>query len=396
MSEPTIKNKKYYRIYKNLRFARRSFFFLLVFTMFISLVFFRDEITVENIKYFMKYIDIQSPEFVNADKTIEFSPDSTDKSTGFIMLRGNVGVISGRNFELYDFNGRRVQSSVLPSAKSLLTAGKKYALAYDTDGKEIAIYNSFSNVLSKTYDYSVTGAHILDNGEFAVITSEKNYTSGIIAYDKDFDEIFRWMSRDRYITAVFLTDSAKKVIAADTYMKNGVFESEIICFDTGNGQELFKTSFDDELPMKLFCSGRRIALLTDKSLKFFNNSGELISSVPLSSGTLNGFYPYGDCIILSKQTKVLGNVSSVEIYNFNGDVVYENSYQDEVLDLSYKDGTLYVLERGKLSITDDVLKTRAQRDTEEIETDIIYTGVFASDNGEYVLVSSSGASKFKV
>lgn len=192
------KMSAYYRrassVLKLVRFAVLLGF--VVFAVF-CIGFFKDNITVDNLRYLLKYLDLSA-----ADNTPSDAEITLDNGSGvsYVLVGNDLAVLGKNGIGLYDFAGNKLYQYDMQLASPAVLSNGKTLLVYDTDGKDLAVFDAVSKVLEKHFDYDVKSASLNGLGSFAVITSEKTYRSGVVVFDRDGKETFRWMSPDKYLT----------------------------------------------------------------------------------------------------------------------------------------------------------------------------------------------------
>ena len=172
MHKPDAQFASYYRkAATTLRVFR--FGLLIAFIVFCvySIGFFRDNITMDNIRYLFKYINLSYSDTSPSDAHITIN---TDDSSEFIMLHNDLAVISNSGCELYDFSGNKLYNYEYSYTNAAVSSNGKNLLIYDVAGTGLAIYSSVSKIYETELEYDIKSAYINDLGYFAVVNSEKN------------------------------------------------------------------------------------------------------------------------------------------------------------------------------------------------------------------------------
>ncbi len=388
-----INNKECLIIANKLRLARYAAIVVLTVLVICSIAMLRDEITVENLRYLFKYVDVRTPQLSGEQKQIYYRGNTATK---FKMLRNDLAVLNDSGYEVYSFSGRRIMSSDINYANPEIETNGKYSLCFNVGGSELSVYNALSCIYSNNFDYGVYGVSLSDSGAFAVITSDKNYVSGVEVYNKEYSRTFRWMSPDRYCINVCLTDNDKSVACASVYTKQGSYITDICVFNISTGEQRFKCTFENEFPYKILHLRDTYILITDSSAHFIDKNGNEISEFTYYENSLESFYSSDDYIFFSFKNSVLGNENVVTAVDLKGNVVFSKEYVEKVLSLAFDKNYIYVLRKGRLDInefyfSDNKLITRSSADI-SVSPDIIQ--VFSAENGDYVLVSPEGAGKY--
>lgn len=193
------KMSAYYRrassVLKLVRFAVLLGF--VVFAVF-CIGFFKDNITVDNLRYLLKYLDLSA-----ADNTPSDAEITLDNGSGvsYVLVGNDLAVLGKNGIGLYDFAGNKLYQydMQLASPAGAFQLGKPCLFTIPT-AKTLPYSTRFPRCLKSILITDVKSASLNGLGSFAVITSEKTYRSGVVVFDRDGKETFRWMSPDKYLT----------------------------------------------------------------------------------------------------------------------------------------------------------------------------------------------------
>ena len=140
----------YYRraalVLKLIRFAVLLGF--VVFAVF-CIGFFKDNITVDNLRYLLKYLDLSAAD--NTPSDAEITLDNSG-GTAFALVGNDLAVLDKNGISLYDFAGNKLYRYDMPLASPAMVAGGRNLLVYDTDGKTLAMFDAVSKVLEKSFE----------------------------------------------------------------------------------------------------------------------------------------------------------------------------------------------------------------------------------------------------
>lgn len=381
--------RKAARVLHTLRYA---VLLLLIGLLILGFTAYKREITLENFRYIMRYVDLDLSGDAMQANQIRYT---TDEDTRFGFVKGDLILLTKKRFTTYDFSGKTLVSEKLAYLEPALKTSGKYALAYDVAGTGLSLYNSYSCLYAGSFAYGVKDADVGSDGSFAVATSGKYLSSRVVVYDADLTDIFTWDTRDKEVTAVALPDSKKTVDFVTLRVDGGDFVLELFSYDTGSGALLFQNTYGGEFPLRLYACRDALCLLTDRNLYFLSPSGEEIARFAHGEDTLTGFYESGDYVALTYAKSILNN-STVQIYTKKGERVTSDKFEQNIIGFASHGNTLYALEKGKLHIrrVDQTTNTLEYKNVSELEIDSLYCGVFAANANEYVLVSPVGAGKF--
>ena len=367
--------------------------FLVVFSAF-CIGFIRDNITMDIVRQVSQIIDLSGSDRTPSETSVTIS---TDKSSDFVMIGSDLAVVSNSGISLYGFAGSKLYSYNYAYTNAAFTTSKngKTILVYDTEGTNLAVYSSVSKLLEKTLDYEIKSACINDIGYFAVVNSEKTYRSGVIVFDGDGKEIFRWMSPDKYVTSVDLNSNGQKVVCSAIYNKNGAFVTEIAVYDTSSGEKTASFEAADTLALKVGYADNdsKIYMLSDGAFSSYSADLEPIGTRAYNQSNAKFFRLYKDCVMIAESDNLAGNSMTLRAYDYGTSLMFEQKTQSRIIDIDYTGNTLYLLKTDELEVLDVDAETNETTSLAALPLGVQYKAVMTDQYGRYVLISSKSADR---
>ena len=355
--------------------------------------FFKDNITMDNVRYLVKYMDLFSTDSTPSNAEIAIT---TEENSSFVMLGSDLAVVSNSGVGLYDFAGNKLYQYETAYANAAVESNGKNLLVYDTQGKKLSVYNAVSKVLDMELEYNIKAACINDLGYFAVINSEKTYRSGVIVFDRENGkELFRWMSPDKYLTGVTLNAAATTVVCTAVSNRNGVFCTELVAYDTRTGEKTVERTLEDTLALKIGYVQNDAALyvLTDSAFLCYDKELNLVGSAAYNPDNAKFFRVFDDCFLIAESNNLSGNSMTVRAYAYDASLLFECSTEERILDAAYVDGTLYLLESSRLAVYDYGTVEQVLTPLAEQPLGVQYRAVRADTYGRYILISAKNAKR---
>jgi len=387
-------NKEYYgKAYRLLRFARYSVLVIFVLFTVFSMTFYKDEITFDNFRYLMKYIEISPPAMEGNSSSLRFSASS---SANFALINDKVVIINPENISSYDMAGRKILDENINYSNPISVKNSKYVLIYDLDGYSLSVYNSFSKVFETTLKTPIEYVYLCDNGGFAVITREKTYAGGVVAYNSKFSKVFTFMTRTANVTDVCFDSHNGYIACATTDVREGDFYSEILTFDITDDKDYkSRTELYGELPLSMFCAGKGFALMTDKGIHYYDYNGADKGFSDFGYDTPCSLFRFGDFFAVTLKSALARTDTTMNIYSYGGELLFNSHYSEEISYIDAAHGKLYILEQFGLGIHDyDSAYNFTAADNPTPTHEGEYKQVFSLPDGEYLLISQTGAAKF--
>ncbi len=381
--------KKAARILHTLKYVTLLLLILLVVLGFTA---YKSDITIENLRYLMRYADFDTGIDYMSYNQISFSA-SDDAKFGYI--KGDLALISDNSFVTYDFTGEQLHRQKLSYLNPALKTSDKYALCYDVAGTGLSVFNSYSCIYSEDFEYGIRDADIRTDGSLALVTSGKYLSSRVAVLAPDSKEIFSWETRDKEAVSVSLSEKKDEVAFAALRAENGDFTVSLQLYGFESEQPRFAKEYFGEFPLKVYCFEGAVCMLTDKAIHFVAPDGSEISSFAHEQGAITGIFESGGFVAVTYAKSISRN-STMKLFTAGGREIGTDNFENNIISFSAYGNNVYALEKGKLHIR----KINSEKDmleygnVSELSVDSLYEAVFAKSAGEYILVSPRGAGKF--
>ncbi len=383
--------KYYVRAANILKLTRLAVVLLFILFLLSCILVFRNDITLDNVQYLMKYADFYDASLAADDAEISITADS---ESHMLTIRDNLAVVSRSGIGLYEFSGHKLFNYGFSYSSPAVVHDNRNILVYDIKGTELSIFNSFSRVYSQEYPYSVKAACI-NPGGFAVVTGESSYRSVAIAYNSKFEEIFRWECADRYITSLDLSEDASKLLCSAVNSTDGIYDTLIVIYDTHSGEILYKKTISDELALKVAFSkdDKNIFIMTDSMLYFTSDKLEENSTYKYNQSKCEDFFVYDDIIIITESNNLSGNSMEILGFDFGGNMLFSENADSKVTDISVSKQHVFALSPQCVYIYSlDENKNISLK--EKKATNTTYTHILSDSNERYILTDTKKALRF--
>ena len=207
-------NEYYFSLSQRFKLAKYVVFLSLILFIVFMVTGYGEEITVENLRYLLKYMDTQQGSV--SENYTDFRYDVVD-GADFHLYKGDLVVSGTDGFDIYDINGKHILNAKYEYLNPTLLVSEQYILVYDLGGNSFSLYNSFGLLYEETLNYPIGCASIGDTGNFLIVTRAKEYRSVVYCYNKDFKRIYSWHSSDKYVLSATMDPLGPQfVIAAST------------------------------------------------------------------------------------------------------------------------------------------------------------------------------------
>ncbi len=328
-AEPHI-NKYYEGVAIAFRYAKFIVLFITIVFVMLILSLFRDEVTVENFQYMLKYISSEDSSLITTQKIHYPMSDSKalDLFAGDFVSAGSGGI------SLYDTNGNTVLEIKDTFSHPVFSIGKKYALCYDLSGHSYVIFNTFSKLYSQQLDFPIADAVMADNGSYAILTKNREYRTLINVHDSDYDHICT-VYDSKYTFDLDMT--SKHIAYLTAQASDSSYLTEINILKIKNADDLTVESIYNEFPIALEFMGDNLAVITDSAVRFydseFNNKHQYSFSLQMPSG-----YAFSDsCLMMYFEKNTIGSENEVRFYSQSGELMFSGILSGKVHSVDIND-----------------------------------------------------------
>lgn len=190
-----------------------------------------------------------------------------------MAVEGDVAVLNDTNLYLYNHKGKELLNLQRMNDHTVaLTAGGRI-LTYDLGGTKYRVHTRQSLLLEKEHDHAITSMALGERGDYAVVSSSKQYTAQVTVFTPRFEMAFQWSSNEM-VTGVALHPKGGKMVASSVGALEGVLRSAVYLFAFDSDKELAKVEFEDQLILWLaYLDDHHIGVLTDKSYYVLDEQG---------------------------------------------------------------------------------------------------------------------------
>lgn len=362
-----IKIANKYRLLKYITSLLAIVFALSMLTVFSS------DITAENFQYLIKDLDITGITSSGTFETVIYSGGST---SSFGIYRGELAVINAGSTMLYKPSGALSFNKTNNFYNPRLLVSSKYFLVYDRGETSFSysIFNSFAELKSEKFEYPITLAELSDNGAYAVVTRDDSYRSIVRIYNSNF-KLVNEVKKDKYITALALSDDGNRIGIVSAYDANGYFASELIVLGVDESKPHFTHVLDGKLPLKAhWLSNGDLCVVFSDGVQLYGESGELKAELSFDSMTSLNVAVGDDLILAVHNTTVLGYDKTVNVYDSNAELIYTASLEGELIKAVSYGKKVCLLFENRLVMIDIAENKMYEATVEPNAKDIVFYG----------------------
>ncbi len=181
-------------------------------------------ITYENLYYLAK--DIGAATLTAQSRADQISYPISSTEADFVYYRGGMVVAGSEVVTALSGSGRQTMSVNVAYANPCARASDKYFLTFGRGEPSFAVYNSFVQVHREITEYPIYDAAVGDSGNFAVVTRSRDYTSEVILYDSDMNQLGNY-HLNGYVTGLSMNREGNRLGVVSAEYNGGLWETKV-------------------------------------------------------------------------------------------------------------------------------------------------------------------------
>ncbi len=312
-----------------------------------------EELTADNFRYMLKFLDLGEVEVTDADAELRF--DYAESNRGGLYL-GDLVVLNNNGLTMYSRDagtaGDKLFSENFRMEDPRLEITQKYIYAYDLGGNEVRVYSSKSRLVSLSMEYPIYGFSASDSGYFAVITAEKNYRTAVYVYDSHFRQVYKRLLSNIYMDQISLSADGQTFLALGHESGGGYLQTLLQIYSIKEEKPLQSYVYQGELPLMVsYTEEDRFAVLTGSALRFYDSQNDTpLQTYSMEGHTLAGCTFSDGRLLLSAEESGLAGGSVLWVYDSRGKQLGDLSFRGNTSHAVLQNDTLYLLSSDMLTI----------------------------------------------
>ncbi len=317
------------------RYAKFITLIIAVVFVVLTLSFFRDDVSIENFQYMLKYITSDEDTLITTQKL--HYPTSDSKALA--LFNGDFVSAGTSGISLYDTNGSSVLQIDEVYSSPYFSIGNRYGLCYDMSGHSYVIFSTFAKLYSQKLEYPISGAVMTDKGSYVIMTSDREYKTVFNIYNQDYELVSR-VFKDEY-TFAFDYDG-KKLAYACASASDSRFVCELNILRANTDSEATVFTYYDEFPIATKYMSGNLVLLTDKYLRFYDEKNKLISEHFISS-SVSGYSFADNFMMIYSEKNIIGSENEAMFYSYTGNLVSSEVIKGKINSIDLKNNCSLIL-----------------------------------------------------
>lgn len=203
--------------------SRFKIIVLIVITILIVLLFAR-YITDKSFRDFIETRVLGKQIFENDLEFIEMNSEDNPVCFAFSKY---IGVISKNKLIIYNNKGEEEDSVSLNISNPIIDANGEYAVIAEKDGSKFYVVKNTNLLFQNKIDGKISEISINKNGYISIVASNATYSSIIITYDNDNNELFKKFLQSTYAMCSYVSGTNKYVAIGEVNYSGTVIKSSV-------------------------------------------------------------------------------------------------------------------------------------------------------------------------
>ena len=338
----------YENLANRLSFLRVVLYMVLLVFVVVTVICNHRLITYENLYYMAK--DISAATMTAQSQADRISYPISSSEGDFALYRGGMVVAGSEVVTAVSGSGRQTLSVNVAYADPCVRTSEKYCLTFGRGERSFAVYNSFVQVYRELTDFPVYDAAVGDNGNFAVVTRSRDYTSEVILYDGDMEKLANY-HLNGYVTGLAMNREGNRLGVVSVESADGVWETKVTLLRIGSKISQQSATLPNNFGSTCgFVDDDRLAVLFGDRLMIWG-----------SDATVKGEVLFADitpvlCTVSHGRTAVLSAVNTdisrslLQVFDEGGRLIYELTLTadhpllrgGDPVQMAFGDGLLYL------------------------------------------------------
>jgi hypothetical protein len=354
--------KKKKRRRRSVLFRIVSFLVMLVLVLAaIVVVVFRDQLNIDALRRAVAYRQMERTE---SGQCTEFQYEK-DTSNQFASYQNGLLIASTTGITLFDQSGQVRFSEKTIMSSPIICTSDTTALVYDVGGSRLITFSGMKAGLSLTLESGLSffSASLNDSGYLTTVSKTTGYKAVVNVYNDKQEQIFRWNSSSHFVSDATVLNDCKTMAAVTVGQSNAQYQSTVVLYRLDSETPYASLDLGNHLVLSVKPMGQLLCVLTEDSLMYVNNKGELVSTYSYQNESLSAFSLDGDGFSVLKlgkyQASSLGQLATIDT---SGNAIATLPFSENVVSLSVSGRYIAVLFSNHLDIYDKNFNLYARLD----------------------------------
>ncbi len=195
-------------------------------------------------KNFRELIDIKFLGKQVSEDNLDFIEMNSEDNPTCFAFDNHIGVIAKNKLTIYNNKGEEENSLSINISNPIIDINDKFAVIAEKDGDKFYVVNSTSLLFQNKIDGKIDKISINKNGYISIIASDSTYSSIIIVYDNDNNELFKKFLSSTYVMCSYISNTNNYIAIGEVDYSGTVIKSHVNIIDI----KTVKTTYEFNSP----------------------------------------------------------------------------------------------------------------------------------------------------
>ena len=182
-------------------------------------------------KDFRDLIDIKFLGKQVSENNLDLIEINSEDNPTYFAYDAHIGIIVKNKLSIYNNKGVVENSFSINISNPIIDTNEKFAVIAEKDGNQFYVINSTSLLFQEKIDGKINKISINKNGYISIIASNSTYSSIVIVYDNDNNQLFKNFSQSSYALQACISDSNNYIAVGEVDYSGTVIKSNVKIID---------------------------------------------------------------------------------------------------------------------------------------------------------------------
>lgn len=191
-------------------------------------------------KDFRDLIDIKFLGKQVSENNLNLIEINSEDNPTYFAYDAHIGIIAKNKLSIYNNKGVVENSFSINISNPIIDTNEKFAVIAEKDGNKFYVINSTSLLFQEKIDGKINKISINKNGYISIIASNSTYSSIVIVYDNDNNQLFKNFSQSSYALQACISDSNNYIAVGEVDYSGTVIKSNVKIIDIKSTKTIYQ------------------------------------------------------------------------------------------------------------------------------------------------------------
>lgn len=191
-------------------------------------------------KNFRDFIDIKFLGKQVLENNLNYIEINSEDNPTYFAFDTHIGIIAKNKLSIYNNKGVLENSFSINISNPIIDTNEKFAVVAEKNGNKFYVINSTSLLFQEKIDGKINRISINQNGYISIIASNSTYSSIVIVYDNDNNELFKTYLPSTYAMCTEISNTNNYLAIGEVDYSGTVIKSNIRIIDTKTAKTTYE------------------------------------------------------------------------------------------------------------------------------------------------------------